>query len=628
MADAVTPLLLAGEVMLASLALALVLLFCLHRSRQQTKVLRQQLEGRAGSVSVEQFLRRESDATRRLLRSGDGRQRLLATLRKRWLQAELQGLVQQGAAVSDLRRLQESLAALLTLLERNRQVIGFDELESRLRQEQEQVDQLLRQVSELNPEQIAATDAELAKARSTIDVQRKTIQDLRNLVALYRERTRGKTTTEVNEAQVVNFENHLSSVEENSDAIHDSVAKLEQALRETRANYRDACEQIKALQKQVQRDKARVVTDATVLVVERNKQQKDALASTRDFLAEMEASYQQSAGELGRLQDTNRRQRELILEMEKELSLLRKDAVQYEASQELLDKLKLQLRDYEMCTITLEAETESLRERLQTLNRIIEQVEAGTGGEVLDQLQTEIADVVELRRESQRRQQIVDMLQHVAAAAHPEQAAAQLLALLRDWQLEAVLFIKGAESQLWLSTSGAVDRRDKQMLQSLALQPGQPWLDTKDGIFVLHATCRLLLRGKVLSGNERESMQATLLGLLAAFDGIITYMLRPQNGQRIHQITQQFRELRKPLASVDVQNRYLLEESARVLDSFRGELMRYISTIETTPIQRQLLEDMFKDFEARMGMLSNANGAAQRGLRQVMEGLDKLSVEN
>src|SRR5690606_14401215 len=97
--------------------LCLVLLVLLHRSRHRLR----QLEARLPALSdaMSRYLHTEGQRCRELLRNNGmaDTQRLLVSLRHRWLSAELAALREAGTAAADDQILAERLAPLVKALQ-------------------------------------------------------------------------------------------------------------------------------------------------------------------------------------------------------------------------------------------------------------------------------------------------------------------------------------------------------------------------------------------------------------------------------------------------------------------------------------------------------------------------------
>jgi hypothetical protein len=325
-----------------------------------------------------------------------------------------------------------------------------------------------------------------------------------------------------------------------------------------------------------------------------------------------------------KMSDINRQQRQLIFQMEKELSLLRKDTSEYQVSSEMLEKLKLQLRDYENCTTILEMESETLREQIQTLRKTIAKSDPS------EQLTAEIAahelpPPVEEEKSALAETGIIELIENISTAENLERAGAQLIAWLGNQTISAVVYIKGKTEQVWASSEGRVDDHSKQLLKSMMPIAGQPISEIREGIMFIYPVCRVMLYGKGDFHEKGSKAQLGLRDVFAATDHLLQLL---QDKLELRNFQPLVATLQKKLQSLSVQQNYIDAEHTRTGENFRKELDEYLLTAETTDMQRHCIDTMLKDFDSQLEILSKTGKLIATGLKVAGQDLAKLMESN
>jgi hypothetical protein len=536
------------------LVLALgVFLTLSYRHRQQLDALEQQVHDHSQRLT-ESFLQREIQLTRQ-------RQSAIATdananpasferLRLFWLEAEFAALAEQGKRRSNYDTLQRKAQPLLRLLQRPS-------------------DKPTATAAKAAVKWSSGTAlSQLQKARAAINAQSES-------VALHRK----KSAPEKPEITKT-----LNDVNANNTELIATISRLEKELSAMQGKFNAANTQLAQLQQNV---------GNSVAAAENNN-----APVARELIAEIEQSYQQTVTEMNRMREINRGQRQLILELEQQLSKLRTDSVQYGASVELVDKLKLQLRDYETCTAILEMEADSLRERLQVLNETERQSEA-SGAEPQSPLLAYLAPA----KVQSSQHDALQLIEQVAAHENIETIGKLLIDWLRSRGVSAVLFIKSAPEPIWISSEIAVDSHSKQLLQSIVPVPAQPLVEVDEGFVLAHPLCRLLLY-TTSELNEKNSELAQRAQIVTQIIERWLALLTAQQSNRAN--TQLDSAMRQRLRNLLTQYDYIGEEHSRAREKLGQELETFFNTADISDVQRLVAHSMLEDFDAQIDILRKA----------------------
>lgn len=600
-----TALIIAGEAILVSLALGVVLLMLLRSSRRQIAQLQAQIK-QLTRCQVSSFLEREMINTRDMVKRApatDKRLQLLAKLRLRWLELEQKALQEEGGSRSDTVELAHSSRPLFALLGKP--------AENDAPAQAQQVNHQVKHRTDNGVEEA------LSMARATMLMQKNVISRLREQLAAAA--AAASTPSDAFRTET------LDKVSENTEAQLSSVARLENELKAARASYQQVSDELAQLHARSNQKSFGAGHEQGLLIVNQGEKAPAIdMTTARGWLNEMDGAHTESLSELRRMRDTNARQRGLILELERELAQMRNGSAESEASHALLENLKQQLREYENCTSILEMETENLRARIETLNRIIEQSERSGKLDFVDNLQREMGDATESKQRTTQMGNSLDRLADVANATSIEQAIALLRGIFGNEVGSFTLMVKGQTKQYWFSSEGdSVDSRVRQLLQSVVPSTDSPWIDVKGGVIFASSTLRMFLENADQTATDFDKASRALTPQLHIINALF-YLLdtRGQQPSQLLKLDDLKAQVAKKLAAVDVQHHYLSEENARAGASLQNELQQYFAALALTPTQRECIEAMLADFRAEVTLLTKASQAVHRQLRVVMATLE------
>lgn len=586
--------------LLVSLVAVGAFLFLAKQSRSQIDQLKHSLR-QASEQSTESFLQRESRGTLQRLQSTPADApadpaRLLAQMRHVWLEAELKALVDRGQRDSDHHLLQDAAAPLLRLAQRT------------------------GDAAQAGAAPWSSKDSQkyLKRTRDAVASQKQFIQEFRTRAAKMGNKGAPPAQGEAGAAseepkQTARFVASMNHMESSTADLLQTIERLERELAAAQTKYDvirgrlEALEAIRATRGAVAQANARLSTA---------KETAASNAEDRELLDDMESAYMNSMTEMKRMGEINRQQRHLILQMEKELSLLRKDTTEHQAASDVLGKLKLQLRDYENCTTILEMESDTLREQIQTLRRAV-----GAAGQAVEEAPpapTAVATPGDDR-------DLLQLMARIAAAENLEKAGGELVAWLRGRDIASVVFLKTPQETIWLSSEGRVDEHSKQLLKSMVPVAGKPISEVREGVMFIFSTCRILLYGK---GDFHERGGRTQQLLCDTFAAVDTVLQLFQDRSDLAHHHQQRARLQQKIQSLVVQYNYIDTEFSRALSDFRNELEEYLVTAEISAVQRDCIKAMLLDLDSQLDILTKTGKLVANGLKMSLQDLARIERNN
>ncbi|HSB96624.1 MAG TPA: hypothetical protein VLC91_09255, partial [Spongiibacteraceae bacterium] len=538
--------------LLISLLAVSAFLYVAYSSRSQIDKLQRVMRQNSEQL-VEDFLQREGRITRHRLQTqttanNSDPARRLAHMRRCWLDAELAALMEGGQRHSDYALLESAAMPLLRLTRQN------DDKNSAAGT------QLWSSVESKHY---------LQRTRAAVASQKQLIQEFkaRNTAPGESAIDRNTAQTRQDHARHAGLFSALGNVENNSTTLLETIEKLERELAIAQSKY-DVVQKKLAV---IETNRKTNPTDALNHLTITKDFNRSNSEENHELLNEMESAYTNSINEMKKMGDINRQQRQLILEMEKEITLLRKDSSEYQISSDVLNKLKLQLRDYENCTTILEMESETLREQIQNLRRTIADNDLPGQPTALDA--TAVAPPIEPESKSVLVESgVLELIEHLASAESLERAGAHLVAWLTKKDISSVVYIKGKQEQIWVSSEGRVDDHSKQLLKSMMPSAGQPITEVREGVMFIYSACRILLYGKGEFHERNSREQLWLRDIFAATDHILQLF---QERLELRQTTQNILTVQKKLKSLMVQHNYIDAEHLRTGANFRKEIDEY-----------------------------------------------------
>lgn len=572
---------------LPSLLISLVSLgtfiFLSFRNRRQIDQLNELARDYA-QQRVGPFLEREAQVTRQRMKLGgaDHPTAAIDKLRVTWLEAELTALVELGKRKSNYDLLLHGVQPIVLMLNRA-----------------EKADADANANANKEPAAHAtagATDraaAQLHKTRDAISAQNETI-------AIYRQKI---ADLDAQGEAAPQFGVALDDVEHNSAELLATIARLEGELAMLQ-------QKLDAAERQSGGAEFLVVSAPTGAGASGVRQAGAAQA----LLSETEEAYRQSVDEMNRMRDINSRQRHLILQLEKELSLLRTDSTQHDISSEVLNKLRLQLRDYENCTVILEKEADTLRDKIDRLKKIIAHENQRPAAAPAS------APPAPSRPQAVAEQDDLAMAEHLTGIADPHTLVAAIVEWLHGNQLPAAVYAKLAGEQIWSSSEGGVDQHSKQILQSIVPDARNPRLDVDEGLLFAFPVLRVLINRNAGVAADPAALQR-LERLARIADRWLAQQETLKKGVEVER-----NGIRDQLAGLLAQYNYVAKENYRVGDKFRSELNDFFDATGFSKIQREVIETMLADFDAQQEIIGKASKLIYTRLKTLVDDLGRVET--
>ncbi len=320
----------------------------------------------------------------------------------------------------------------------------------------------------------------------------------------------------------------------------------------------------------------------------------------------LQDALETSRQELLTLQDANSEQREIIFELEKQLMKQVREGDEARAA-ETLKQLKVQLRDYQVCTQILEWETDDLRAVIEQL-RSLEQ-SAGLESEGDSGIDTRDSGESESSEGDTALRRIID-------APDYDQLAVALRACCSEAGWDAEFLLYGQRQTLEYTTG--VPGREIKTLRALKPGGGDPWttLDGQPAALFSHLRIALKPRG----GEARPQPQ--LRDALAAANACVQRLAMQEQAAQLGSAVEQWTDTsRQALHSIRQQQEQVAKDCKRALARLQSELGRNFMDVNLTDRQRRMMNEALaacqRQVEIRLQQGSQVSLAHQQELERL-----------
>lgn len=559
------------------------------RHRRMIGELKAQVQDYEG-LRVEHYLQREAQITRRHLRQRESdSDNVLDQMRLIWLEAELLGLVDQGRRYSSYAALIRAAQPLILLMKNAAKTLP--------------VMAPTMTLEKSNPA------AQIQKARAALALQVESVKQLRHAVFIP-----DPTGAAPKNKAVVKTLDH---VEHNAADLMATIIRLEAELKSLSKKYEAAVTKLQAAPQDQRAQLSKNPQSSDLFIISTAVNADPTGNSAQALLQETAQAYEQSIAEMERMRAINRKQRTLILQLESEMQLLRKDSAHYESSSVILDQLKLQLRDYETCTATLESEADALRERIDELTRLL--ATEGEGGQPVPQANVVSHASAVAGHKPNSSFDGFALLVDVAKLNAADKIVARVIEWLAERKMSAVIFLRGHQAHLWASSEGNIDAHSKQLLQSINAPANDPLVAIKEGVLFANPIFRVLI-------YQGPSLQAHMGDLQHLFPLLDRWMALLEADKLMqHEITRR-EQLHIKLTEILGQYNYVVKEHQRMTGKLHTEFEDFLATSTLSDIQRECAVNMLADYLSEQEILGKASKLVYNRLKTALHHVEERAL--
>ncbi len=540
------------EIIGISITIISGLLFVFVRSKRQLYRLKRQLGEIANShhIEVAKFLQREIQTTEQLLdkehSKGGERHNVIEglELRHHVLIAEKQALIKKGESPSDINSVYRTFKQQLFYIKKNH-----------LQRIKPTLDQ-----AHLN------SDGQIKKLKKYIAMQQEAIKRLR-------------AELESKEAQQLAddlFEQNKNQCIEN----------IESSLNEAQKIYRDLNEE--------QCTGKLSPKSSTANVVQRSESFRSKAGSEysdnerlKDMLARLKSQYGIAIKEVDKLSEANRNKRNIIMKLETQFA--KQGTAPSDDLVETIKKLKLQLRDSEMCTAILEQETDALRHKIDDIQH---QGAVESTDQTAQDLVVRGDDLSDL---------LMDGISNLSATVTANDIESTILNTVTAMKIEAVLLTRVEKQERWSAVNHTITSEDKTIIKTASKAVSQSWVQLPQGVMLNLENCCFFICNGLLDGDIDLVRVAKLFVVASSAINRVQFQeATEKQSQFLKTLTG---KAKKSIQSLDAQNKYISDEANKITESFITNLNEFVENLTLTELQQELFQDIEHEFKGRLELL-------------------------
>ncbi|ARN73665.1 hypothetical protein [Oceanicoccus sagamiensis] len=550
------------EMYLILIVLLGILLFVLKKKIDQIKDLELKIAGVNNThTQVADFLKREISLSEPRQHSGKACDKPILSLRQKILSAELEALQQAGENPSELSIVKASLKNALAVSPPSKSALTLS-----------------------GDHAVELVDAKQQQAiRDKLQTLQENLIKRNKLVIELTEKLRKAEAGNVDQAAADSL---IKDIEDESNLIK----QLKDELAKAEAMCQQAQEKIRQLEKNKNAH--------TILTLEKNQQPtgnntQDEVERLRDVLEDLLGKYNGAKRQLEKLRLSNSEKRSIILRLESE-----QEKMSTESSEEIsgiIEKLKTELRDSQMCTAVLESETDNLREKVHELKEEIN---------VIHQTGAEVA-VPEVKKDSKLGEfgrMLLDALIAITGLNEPEDVSTQLIRLAKGIDIDICFLLRNNLMTFWGGTREHTDERIQKLLLGIDSSGDERWVETADGAILSLDYCRVIVLG-VSVDNPPVDLQRLAKAFSIANAATKRIELQIKVSQQKNRLDNIVKKTKGSLSAMESRHKLIIDQAKEAVDIFNSEFDQFSKSVEFSQLQTECITDIITDLSERMDIL-------------------------
>ncbi len=569
----------AVEIYLVLLLLLVIVLTILKKKINKIKQLESTAMASAPPTNpIEAFLKREITLSDPSLEQHEHKDKHLLNMRVKLLSAELDALQQSGKAPSEIQTVTQALTPFSP--------------------DKASITQKKRELSD--PEQQKNINSKVRSLQSSLIKRNKLVIELTEKLNQHQDQT---NTTNIDlstgEGLKKNFDNEAVIIEQ-----------LREELRRSEQMCQDAQRKLEKLQS--------TKASQTIVTMEKNSKEstnnadQSEIDRLRAILEDLMSKYDGAKNQLEKLRRSNSEKRHIILRLEHEQKKMSSTASEEVSA--IIEKLKTELRDSQMCTAVLESETDNLREKVHELTEEID---------IIHQAEHEVAEP-ELKKDSKLGEfgrLLLDALIAITELNEPEDVATQLIKLAKGIDVNISFLLRNNVSTYWGGTDGRVDDKIKKILLSIDSSGDERWVETAGGVILSLDYCRVIVKG-VKTNNSPVDLQRFAKTFSISNAAIKRMELQQKVSQQRNKLDIIIKKTKGSLSAMEVRHKTIIQEAEEAVKVFNSEFEQFSQSVDFSQLQSECITDIINDLSGRMEILFATGVSIDKSFIELMELLD------
>lgn len=317
------------------------------------------------------------------------------------------------------------------------------------------------------------------------------------------------------------------------------------------------------------------------------------IARLRDVLEDLMEKYNGAKHQLEELRLSNSEKRSIILRLASEQTKMSVDTS--EEIGDIIDKLKIELRDSEMCTAVLESETESLREKVHELTEEINIIHTA-GAEV------ETPEVKKDNKLDEFGQMLLDSLTSITGLNESEDIATQLIHLAKGINVEIFFLLRNNLTTYWGGTHEHVEEKIQKLLLGIESSGDERWIETTDGAILSLDYCRVIILGVSIE-NPPVDLQRLAKAFSTANAATKRIELQVKVTQQKNRLNKIINKTKSSVSAMESQHKQIIDQAKEAVKIFNAEFDQFSQSVEFSQLQSECISDIINDLSERMSAL-------------------------
>lgn len=354
--------------------------------------------------------------------------------------------------------------------------------------------------------------------------------------------------------------------------------------------------------------------------------------------------HQRTLAEIQKLRMNNQNQRNMIIDLEKELRSLRREAKDTDdetvtsARNNDINRLERLVKECEHCIETLESEVDLLHMQIQEgHNKKI--APAGGPIEPVEAVEAVEPDIVKLNQEletaSNLLQKTIKQYQQtsitnrftldILSCDTVEAVARRLIQALKDLHIVVGFTLHSALGQAEYYAGNHFNPQEKQRIKKAPSEQNIGYLN--EGILFTNSHLHLMLKNPPNVDEEQSSLELSLVSLInIAADRLQHLELSSVLGNHEQTLGNWIKDTKHHLTELDIQYAFQTEESRKVISNLVSELKRATEMIDMSPSARIVFDNAIDECQDRVGMMLESGKGMDKEFSRVFEDLDKITL--
>ncbi|WP_347329623.1 hypothetical protein [Marinimicrobium locisalis] len=352
----------------------------------------------------------------------------------------------------------------------------------------------------------------------------------------------------------------------------------------------------------------------------------DSVSSLNTGASDTPGKPSYSKKEIQQLRLNNTRQRNLIVDLESELTHLRDalpETTDPDADEEQVQELKRLeqlVKECGHCILALESEVDMLYNQLH-------EPPAATQAESEGPLRQELEAMANrLEQTLAKAEQDAIMSEYSQAslqAQGPEELAMALIDALKRARLTAGFILDSALGKAEYFPSKAFNEREHQLVRTSTTTSETAYLN--EGILFVHHHIHLLLKHPPTDTAQLEETESLLHALLTLTSARAEALTLIHKHQHQGQVLQEWSTANhNTLVNMEIRYAFQAEETQRLVDTLTEQMQRVAAALKLTEAKQTVIDNALLECQARVRHLFNEDDTLENGFDQLLSQVEEL----